>query len=176
MIAKLAEKLGLLDWVAPRRQKTHDAGTPATSSAVRCQSAQRASEHAPDVGRSRPGRVDQAGSGDVPEIPERTRRLEAQLKAEKDAFSRGHFAKKQRVIYSHRATNSLFEAVVCGVHLDDGPDKPYYSIRYTKPNVRVNENDGTESVVKQIVERQTDPERLERVPWDEDKAWEALQQ
>ena len=52
------------------------------------------------------------------------------LKSQKDAEDRaenaGLFAKRQRVIYLHRGTNTQYDAIVVGVHFDDGPDDPYY--------------------------------------------------
>jgi len=61
-------------------------------------------------------------------------------------------------------------------HHDDGPDKPYYTIKYAKPDVQVDENNGSETVMQCTVEKQTTPDRLDRLPWDEIKAWDAIQQ
>ncbi len=54
------------------------------------------------------------------------RRLDAQKKAEDDAEARGVFAKKQRVRYHNKTTDTVCDAVVVGVHFDDGPEQPYY--------------------------------------------------
>lgn len=56
----------------------------------------------------------------------RKRRLDAQRKLEEDAESRGAFAKKQRVKYHNKLHGRWDDAVIVGVHYDDGPDKPYY--------------------------------------------------
>ena len=53
------------------------------------------------------------------------RRLDAQKKAEELAESNGVFAKKQRVFYHNKSTNTMHDAHIVGVHFDDGPDKPY---------------------------------------------------
>ena len=60
--------------------------------------------------------------------PERIkrRRLDAQKKAEELAESNGVFAKKQRVFYHNKSTDTMHDAYIVGVHFDDGPDKPYY--------------------------------------------------
>lgn len=62
----------------------------------------------------------------------RKRRLDAQQKAEAEAESRGAFAKKQRVKYHNKHQGRWDDAVIIGVHHDDGPDKPYY-VRLYRP-------------------------------------------
>ena len=54
------------------------------------------------------------------------RRLNAQKRAEESAESQGVFAKKQRVFYHNKSTDTMHDAYIVGVHFDDGPDKPYY--------------------------------------------------
>jgi hypothetical protein len=54
------------------------------------------------------------------------RRLDAQKKAEELAESNGVFAKKQRVFYHNKSTDTMHDAFIVEVHFDDGPDKPYY--------------------------------------------------
>ncbi len=105
----------------------------------------------------------------------RRSRLDAQIKAENDAAARGpnFFAMKQRVRYLNKTTNSVCDAVVVGVHLDD-PDDPYYTIKYKK-QCEETADDGSKNVVIREVEKQTNPDRLSRVPWDEDKSWGLLQ-
>jgi hypothetical protein len=56
----------------------------------------------------------------------RYRALHAQYASEMNAKKIGMLAKRQRVSYFHQPTSQHFEAVVVGVHLDDGPDQPYY--------------------------------------------------
>ena len=103
----------------------------------------------------------------------RERRIETQKQMEVDALKRGHFAKRQRVRYHHRSTDTYYDAVVTGVHFDDGPDKPYYSIKYKRPEVQ-HDDDGNESTTITLRETQTTPDRLLSLPWDEGKAWEAM--
>lgn len=134
--------------------------------------------------------------------PESTkrRRLDAQRKSEKQAEANGVFAKKQRVFYHNRSTNTKHDAYIVGVHFDDGPDKPYcecflgsldrgiaassilidfilaYSdtIRYKKQQEEI-QDDGTTKANIVEVEKQTTPDRLGRVKWDEEKSWRLLQ-
>ena len=56
----------------------------------------------------------------------RYRALHAQYASEMKARKCGMLAERQRVAYLHKPTGQNFEAVVVGVHLDDGPDQPYY--------------------------------------------------
>ena len=60
------------------------------------------------------------------EYDRKFRLLEAQKDAEDRAETQGLYAKKQRVSYIHRGTNTQYDAMIVGVHFDDGPDKPYY--------------------------------------------------
>merc|ERR1712238_306434 len=48
---------------------------------------------------------------------------------------------------------------------EDGPEKPYYTIKYKSPEMQTNE-DGTESEMLVDIEKQTDPDRLERLEWN----------
>ena len=54
--------------------------------------------------------------------------LRAQYDSERAAESQGVLAKGQRVYYVVKTDTEIknFEAVVIDVHLDDGPDNPYY--------------------------------------------------
>lgn len=54
------------------------------------------------------------------------RQLDSQRKSEEVAESKGLFAKKQRVRYHNKTTDVVCDAVVVGVHFDDGPQHPYY--------------------------------------------------
>ncbi len=56
----------------------------------------------------------------------RYRRLKAQYESEQNAEKVNQFAKMQRVSYHSKVDDRYIDAVVVGVHLDDGPDKPYY--------------------------------------------------
>mmetsp|Transcript_1144 Transcript_1144/g.2652 ORF Transcript_1144/g.2652 Transcript_1144/m.2652 type:complete len:149 (-) Transcript_1144:94-540(-) len=104
----------------------------------------------------------------------RKRRLDAQRKAEQDAEANGVFAKKQRVQYRNKANNTICDAVVVGVHFDDGLDKPYYTIRYKKQSEE-EKQDGMKRVSVVDVEKQTNPDRLTRVPWNEEATWKIIQ-
>jgi hypothetical protein len=67
---------------------------------------------------------DDKPSGSDP-VSTKRRRLDAQKKAETLAESNGVFAKKQRVFYHNKSTDTMHDAYIVGVHFDDGPDKPY---------------------------------------------------
>mmetsp|Transcript_50790 Transcript_50790/g.61209 ORF Transcript_50790/g.61209 Transcript_50790/m.61209 type:complete len:147 (-) Transcript_50790:225-665(-) len=100
-------------------------------------------------------------------------RLRTQFEQERAAESLGVFAKKQRVQYLHKQTNQHYDAVIQGVHLDDGPDRPYYTIIYKRKDT-ITDDDGTERETIIEIEKQTTPDRLKRVVWDEDEVWQAL--
>ena len=55
-------------------------------------------------------------------------RLRSQYDSERAAESKGVLAKGQRVYYIVHTETEIknYEAVVVDVHLDDGPEKPYY--------------------------------------------------
>mmetsp|Transcript_31773 Transcript_31773/g.48737 ORF Transcript_31773/g.48737 Transcript_31773/m.48737 type:complete len:172 (-) Transcript_31773:68-583(-) len=108
-----------------------------------------------------------------PEIAMRRMQLESQRQRELEAESRGAYIAKQRVKYHYRAMDSFHDAVILGVHLDDGPDKPYYTIQYQKADVTLNEHGHEEASLVQV-EKQTTPDRLQRVPWDEEATWSIL--
>jgi hypothetical protein len=57
------------------------------------------------------------------------------------------YSKNENTIYFHKASGTNFEAKVVGVHSDDDPENPYYTIQYTA-------QDGEK------VERQTTEDRL----------------
>ena len=99
--------------------------------------------------------------------------LQAQRVREDQAARVGAFAMKQRVKYHHKATHTFFDAHVVGVHLDDGPDKPYYTIKYTTRDVAVDEN-GKQDISELIMEKQTTCDRLERVPFSEEETWKLI--
>ena len=157
MFSKFAEKVGLYDILAP------------------ISSEQRSSSDATD---DRESCTISSSSSSSPDNNERTkrRRLDVQLKAEKDAEARGpnFYAKKQRVRYHNKATNSVCDAYIVGVHYDDGPNHPYYTIKYKRQCEEVLQ-DGSKRTVVREVEKQTNPGRLSRVPWDENAAWKVLQ-
>jgi len=151
MFSKFAEKVGLYDFLAPetkKRSKSKESEDDTTTIANSFSDEQQL----------------------------KSRRLDAQLKAEKEAAARGpkFFAKKQRVRYLNKTTNSVCDAVVVGVHYDDGPDNPYYTIKYKKQCEEILDEGSKRTYISEV-EKQTNPERLSRVPWDEDATWKVLQ-
>jgi len=102
----------------------------------------------------------------------RYRMLHAQRASEMNAKKHNMYAAAQRVDYFHKSNGQHFEAIIIGVHLDDGFDKPYYTIRYTRPESI--EEDGQVKLCLIDIDKQTTPDRLRPLPWDEDKVYEAL--
>ena len=96
--------------------------------------APRGDEYCSSPSRKRGKRVDFAKMTDDEKVAwklqteehQRYRELHAQYTSEMKAKKVGMLAERQRVTYFHKPTSQFFEAVVVGVHLDDGPDQPYY--------------------------------------------------
>ena len=113
-LGNVADKFGLFDFLAPRRPKKNSAGSSAD-----------ASDSTSSNASGKPA------ENTTPSKDVRQRRLQAQLEAEESANKLGAFAKNQRVSYYHKASDFSYDAVVIGVHFDDGPDKPYYVSMFT---------------------------------------------
>jgi hypothetical protein len=110
MFQKLAKKLdGVLDFIAPREESgafEHNESNPMSTQ-------QKSS--------------DEAFAKQLQMEEERKEKLlKAQFEDETHALDHGHFCKRQRVMYHHRSKDAFYEAVIVGVHYDDGPNKPYY--------------------------------------------------
>ena len=58
----------------------------------------------------------------------------AQREEEDRAEARGMFAKKQMAEYNDRVVSedTWVACKIVGVHLDDGPEKPYYTIQFKR--------------------------------------------
>mmetsp|Transcript_47739 Transcript_47739/g.144347 ORF Transcript_47739/g.144347 Transcript_47739/m.144347 type:complete len:164 (-) Transcript_47739:228-719(-) len=161
VLTKLAETMGLLDFLAPKQK--------ASAKRRKDDEMKRGESSTREAGGDRggaPGERNERRAGATENVnrsdeDHRRRRLRVQLEAERAAERHGKLAKKQRVSYHHKASDRRYEAVVVGVHYDDGPDHPYYTIKYSK------END-------EEMEKQTTPDRLERLPWNEDASWEIM--
>lgn len=180
-LARIAERSGLLDVLAPvsramgrerngRNDAAREGGNGNDERKVDTHDRNKDGRHAEPTEPS-----NEKSDADVArkvhgEEEIRIRRIRAQKDEELAAESRGAFAKKQRVKYHHKGTDTVYDAVVVGVHFDDGPDHPYYTIKYSRIDSELGE-DGTERETAQEVEKQTTPDRLERVPWDEDATW-----
>ena len=107
VLTKWAEKIGLLDIIAPKKKSKQKNGN-----------LNRHQTTAP------PQESKQEKQKRLKE--ERKRKIQAQLHAEKMAETYNQFAKKQRVSYLHKGSNTTFDAVIAAVHFDDGPKNPYY--------------------------------------------------
>lgn len=121
-LSRLAERSGLFGILAPRRSKDTN---------------KKDKNGDADEGKSNDNSQDEAvpvdtSGDDEPQEQEsqeailRKRRLDYQQKMENEAESRGAFCKKQRVKYHNRIQDTWYDAVIVGVHFDDGPDNPYY--------------------------------------------------
>lgn len=98
------------------------------------------------------------------EMEYKNRLIQGQREREAKASSIRQYAKQQRVRYFHKLSDQWIEDVVIeGVHYDDGPDKPYYTIKYIRPD------DGI------VLEKQTTDDRLEAADFDEHKTWAILE-
>lgn len=104
---------------------------------------------------------------------QKRRIIELQRKREEMASVNDTFVVNQQVSYFFKANETRYNATIVGVHYDDGPDRPYYTVRFWRNEVEDND-EGIESVVCQIVEKQTTPDRLERVDFDPEQTWRVL--
>ena len=129
MFTRIAEKLGILDIIAPiiapRDQHDQSASSSGTNNAAsnttrRPQGRKRRKQSPQDAEDEAFARKLQA------EEDLRFQMLKSQKEEEDRAQQNGKYAKKQRVSYHHRGSDEYYDAVIVGVHLDDGPDKPYY--------------------------------------------------
>mmetsp|Transcript_7816 Transcript_7816/g.11228 ORF Transcript_7816/g.11228 Transcript_7816/m.11228 type:complete len:174 (-) Transcript_7816:175-696(-) len=169
VLTYLFEKMGLWDFFAPQNR----------TSKRQKKEQRKANENNNDVESATtpgPERHPQQQEDEVdPETRIRRMQLNSQREREIQAESRNAYVKKQRVKYHYRAMDSWHDAVILGVHLDDGPDKPYYTIKYQKADVTMDEQ-GNEVASLVEVEKQTTPDRLQRVPWNENATWAILSQ
>mmetsp|Transcript_4075 Transcript_4075/g.3857 ORF Transcript_4075/g.3857 Transcript_4075/m.3857 type:complete len:165 (-) Transcript_4075:178-672(-) len=161
-LTKLAEKSGLWDLVAPKQPKKSN------EDCNHVDKKNRISKEKEKIDKDALKRAEYAKC-----LAERIMRLQTQLELENVAEKNGVFAKKQRVKYHHKSTDTHYRAIVVGVHFDDGPDRPYYTIKYDKPETHT-DSDGTVNTTYHLVEKQTDANRLMKVPWDEDKTWDII--
>ena len=97
--------------------------------------------------------------------------LQYQKTQETKALARNSFCKHQRVLYTHKASGRKYEAVIVAVHLDDGLDRPYYTIRY---NAATPVGQEDTNVPAEPMEKQTTPDRLAYLAFDEAKAYHII--
>lgn len=74
-----------------------------------------------------------------------TERSRPNQRHEEQSFNK--YSKNDPTVYFHKASGTNFDAKIVGVHFDDDPENPYYTIQYTA-------SDG------ERVERQTTEDRL----------------
>lgn len=129
VLTKIAERMGLLDMMAPRhkaKERKEQGGMKGAESRDREGGGDRRRKERKGEGGNAAAKDDDASRKVDKSEDIRRRRLRAQLDAELAAEKTGSFAKKQRVEYHHKATDRRYDAFVVGVHFDDGPDHPYY--------------------------------------------------
>lgn len=93
----------------------------------------------------------------------RQRLIEGQKEREDDAKETRVFTKNQRCFYFHKPSETwLDSAHVVGVHSEDDPSNPYYTIRYIPPGI------------EELVEKQTTRDRIAYIEWSPDLTWKIL--
>jgi hypothetical protein len=125
MFTRIAEKLGILDIIAPRNGVRDNRQSSANN--VNTNNNNRNRKHPQHRKRRKQEDEDEIFAQKLQtEEDRRFQTLKSQKEEEDRAQQSGKFAKKQRVSYHHRGNNTDYDAVIAGVHFDDGPDKPYY--------------------------------------------------
>jgi hypothetical protein len=119
MFRKLAKKLdGVLDYIAPREESGTSEQESNPSATTRRRSPSTSVEQVTS---------DAAFAKQLQIEEERKEKLlKTQFEDESNALNHGHFCKRQRVMYHLKSKDAFYEAVIVGVHYDDGPNKPYY--------------------------------------------------
>ena len=89
------------------------------------------------------------------------KKAQIQHQLELEALNRGQFAKKQKAEYNDRvvSNDTWVPCVIVGVHLDDGPDKPYYTIEFFRKGEKIEKQTMSERVrriVKEEVEKESE--------------------
>ena len=175
-LTKLAERAGLLDILAPSaaRRRADDDGR--TTAKAKRQDLQQEDEVCGGENRDVCGCGGVGEEGD--EETQRQQVIREQLlsgQRERELMANPRFVKNQRVRYYHKMSDTwIDDAHVVGVHLDDGPDKPYYTISYPcDGGFGGGDTDG--NVQRKRTEKQTTEDRLEAARWDEDRTWEILE-
>ena len=127
VFSHIANKLGIWDIVAPVKMSGNENDNDNHSSS---------SFSSPDMKRRR---IDQEKQNEQlsrnkvqKEDDERYRRLKSQFEIEQRAEKVNQYVKKQRVLYYSKLEDKWIDAIVVGVHFDDGPDRPYYVSLFMK--------------------------------------------
>jgi hypothetical protein len=137
-LAEVAEKMGLFDFLAPRKEKSKrksEGSLDREEGTISSASDDLRGDHRSQSSQS------EGLPPDPPEIDPRAYQrqeerqkqsmLQEQRARELKAATRGFFVKNQRVKYYNQANQHWIEdTTIAGVHLDDGPDKPYYVRNY----------------------------------------------
>ena len=122
MLTKIAEKLGILEVIAPRGSEE---GTATNNSNAGGETNGNQEEKRRNL-TPQEARDEAFARKLQAEEDRRYNMLKIQKEAEDRAEKHGLYAKRQRVSYTHKGTGTQYDALVVGVHFDDGPDKPYY--------------------------------------------------
>ena len=130
VFSHIANKLGIWDIVAPVKMSGNENDNDNHSSSSS------SSFSSPDMKRRR---IDQEKQNEQlsrnkvqKEDDERYRRLKSQFEIEQRAEKVNQYVKKQRVLYYSKLEDKWIDAIVVGVHFDDGPDRPYYVSLFMK--------------------------------------------
>ena len=149
-------------WVLERRSSREDV----VQCPQQCETYQSEQSRACDEG--------EIADDDVDPLLHRKHIIDAQRVREENARMCNTFVQHQRVSYFFKGAETWHDATICDVHYDDGPDRPYYTIQYWGNEVEYDDEEGHESVVCRLVEKQTTTDRLHRVDFDPDKTWMIL--
>ncbi len=101
MLSHFAERLGLWDYIAPNSTKPPEQIRQENQDLSLAQEVQK-------------------------EEKIKYNRIKTQYDLEQKSMMNKQFAKWQRVKYYSKGDDMYVDAVVVGVHFDDGPDRPYY--------------------------------------------------
>ena len=97
------------------------------------------------------------------ELKRRNELIAGQKQREERAKEQRVFTKKQRCFYFHKPTEMWLDtAQVVGVHCEDDPQNPYYTIQYSPLDS------------DEVIEKQTTRNRLAYIEWDEELTWRIL--
>mmetsp|Transcript_4813 Transcript_4813/g.6490 ORF Transcript_4813/g.6490 Transcript_4813/m.6490 type:complete len:165 (-) Transcript_4813:1409-1903(-) len=154
MFTELGEKMGLWSILAPRKKKETDQQIMQDEALAR--------------------KLQREEEKKERERRQKEREEKYQQNLEKEAEEKGMFVKKQFVIYHHKASKKKYYSQVVGVHFDDGPDRPYYTIKYER-NEEISEEGGNVRMCIEVVEKQTTPDRLIRITRG-DGRWEQMRE
>ena len=125
LLSHLADRFGLWDYIAPPTTTNNTNTTAKEEEDENQQQQQQQQQKEQDLKLAQKIQLEENI---------RFQRIQKQYELESKAQQQGRnqFVKWQRVLYHSKIDDNLMiDAVVVGVHFDDGPDQPYYVSMYT---------------------------------------------